>query len=133
MTYALDTNTVSYWIQKNRQIAERMDKAIKQGNTIVIPSVTYYEIRRGFKHKSAPGKEYAFLLICKSFTIGEMNIAAWEEAANIYGYTRKVGNPIDDTDIFIAAFCIVNNYTLVTNNVKHFKDMDGLIYENWIE
>jgi len=24
-------------------------------------------------------------------------------------------------------------YTLVTNNIKHFKNIDGLIVENWIE
>ena len=90
-------------------------------------------LRRGFKHKAAPGKEFAFSLICKSSEIGEMTIAVWESAADIYAISRKVGKPIEDTDILIAAFCIVNNYTLVTNNIKHFKDIDGLIYENWFE
>ena len=133
MTYALDTNIISYWIQKNKQIAERVNKTIKQGDMIVIPPATYYEIRRGFNHKSAPGKEYAFNLMCKSYTIGEMNMAAWEVAADIYGKSRRAGTPIEDTDILIAAFCIVNGYTLVTNNLKHFDRIDGLQLENWAE
>jgi len=133
MIYAPDTNTISYWLQKNKQIAERLNWAIRQGSTIIIPPSTYYEIRRGFKHKASPGKEFAFSLICKSYEIGEMNLAAWEKAADIYAKTRKSGKPIEDTDILIAAFCIVNNYTLVTNNVKHFEDMDGLIFKNWID
>jgi len=133
MIYAPDTNTISYWLQKNKQIAEQLNWAIRQGSTIIIPPSTYYEIRRGFKHKASPGKEFAFSLICKSYGIGEMNLAAWEKAADIYAKTRKSGKPIEDTDILIAAFCIVNNYTLVTNNVKHFEELDDLIFINWID
>jgi len=39
---------------------------------------------------------------------------------------------IEDADLLIAVQCILNGYTLVTNNVKHFKDIDGLVIENWI-
>lgn len=56
MIYALDTNSISYLIQGNKQIAERLNRALKQGNTFIIPPTTYYEIRRGFKHKPAPQK-----------------------------------------------------------------------------
>jgi predicted nucleic acid-binding protein len=131
MTYALDTNTISYWLQKNERIAEQISRALRQGRIIAIPPTTYYEIRRGFKHKAAPGKEFAFSLICKSYEVGEMNLAAWETAADIYANTRKAGKPIEDTDILIAAFCIVNGYTLVTNNTKHFEDIEGLRLEDW--
>ena len=62
-----------------------------------------------------------------------MNLAAWEKAADIYALSRKNGKPIEDTDILVAAFCIVNNYTLVTNNVKHFEDVDGLIFKKWFD
>ena len=131
--FALDTNAISYLIQGNKSMAKHLNEAVTQGDEIIIPPIAYYEIRRGFKHKSSPGKELAFSLICKAYKIGEMNLSAWETAANIYGETRKAGNPVEDTDILMAAFCITNNYVLVTNNVKHFKDIDGLIIENWIE
>lgn len=131
MIYALDSNAVSYLIQGNDTIAARLKRAIMQGDIIVIPPTVYYEVRRGFKHKSAPKKEAAFSLICKSFEVGDMNLAAWEEASDIYAYTRKAGVPIEDTDILIAAFCVVNGYVLVTNNVRHFKDINGLIVEDW--
>ena len=133
MIYALDTNTISYWIQNNKQITEQLNHTLRQGNTIIIPPTAYYEIRRGFKHKTAPGKEFAFSLICKSYDIGEMNLVAWEEAANIYAYTRKEGKPIEDTDILIAAFCVVNNYTLVTHNTKHFQSINELCIEDWLK
>lgn len=131
MIYALDTNTISYWIQKNPRTVSEINMALRQGHVIVIPPSTYYEIRRGFKHKSAPGKEFAFSLICQSFEVGKMDIVAWEEAADIYAYTRKAGKSIEDNDILIAAFCIVNGYTLVSNNTKHFVNIKGLHLVDW--
>ena len=62
-----------------------------------------------------------------------MNLAAWEEASEIYAHTGKIGKPIDDNDILIAAFCIINGHTLVTHNKKHFKNIDGLKYVDWTD
>ena len=133
MIYALDTNIISYFIQDNPHIISQFREVLAAGHSIVIPPAAYYEIRRGFRHKSAPRKERAFAKICSLYFVGEMNLPIWEQAADIYGYTRKAGNPIEDTDILIAAFCIVNGYTLVTNNVKHFKGIKDLQLVNWSE
>ena len=133
MTYALDTNTVSYFIQGNERVKTRMRSALEEGHNIIIPPITYYEIRRGFKHKSAPAKEKAFTSMCLTCPVGEMTVSTWEHAAEIYGNSHRMGNPINDADILIAAFCVVGGYTLVTNNTKHFKDIDGLQFVNWAE
>ncbi|MDR1669412.1 MAG: PIN domain-containing protein [Oscillospiraceae bacterium] len=132
MTYALDTNVISGWLSRNMQIIEKLSDALRQGHTIVIPPVVYYELRRGFKHRAVPGKERAFALICQSCEIGEMTIAAWETAADIYAQTRKAGFPIDDGDILISAFCVVNNYILITYNTRHFERIEGLRLGNWV-
>jgi predicted nucleic acid-binding protein len=34
-------------------------------------------------------------------------------------------------DIFIAAWCRVNDFTLVTNNKDHFAQISGLVLEDW--
>ena len=120
MTYALDTNTVSYAIQADVRVKDRIRAALAEKHSLVIPPVTYYEIRRGFKHKSAPEKEKSFTNMCRLYPVGEMSIAAWERATDIYALSRRSGNPTGDADILIAAFCIVNGYTLVTNNAKAF-------------
>ncbi|MCL2815115.1 MAG: type II toxin-antitoxin system VapC family toxin [Oscillospiraceae bacterium] len=133
MTYALDTNIISYFVQDDSHVISRFRQALAAGNKIIIPPAAYYEIRRGFKHKNAPKKERAFNCMCTLYSIGEMNLPAWEEAADIYGKSRKAGNPIEDTDILIAAFCVVNGCVLVTNNTKHFEGIDGLQMVNWSE
>ena len=53
-----------------------------------------------------------------------------DEVAKKFGQIRadlkKKGKVIEDLDIFIAATCLVNNLTLVTSNVRHFKRIEGL-------
>ncbi|MBI4746152.1 MAG: hypothetical protein HY786_06360 [Deltaproteobacteria bacterium] len=45
---------------------------------------------------------------------------------------EKDGKIIDDADLFIAACALDDNVTLVTNNEKHFKRVEGLKIENWL-
>ncbi|MGR3176674.1 MAG: hypothetical protein ACUZ8E_01295 [Candidatus Anammoxibacter sp.] len=43
------------------------------------------------------------------------------------------GNVINDADMFIASCALVNGFTLVTNNERHFKRIKELKVENWIK
>jgi len=53
-------------------------------------------------------------------------------ATEIYADLRKRGITIGDVDIFIAAIVIANNGTLITNNTKHFENIEQLKVANWI-
>ncbi|MEJ2055676.1 MAG: hypothetical protein P8X42_17315 [Calditrichaceae bacterium] len=44
---------------------------------------------------------------------------------------QKKGNTLSDMDLIIASTALSMNFTLVTNNVRHFKRIPGLTYENW--
>ena len=133
MIYAIDANIVSFILQERVSSISRLREAILHGSDIIIPPITYYEIIRGFRYKSAPKKEDSFIQMCKLYSIGEMTFSAWDRAASIYTNARKSGNTIGDADILIAAFCIVNSYTLVTNNTKHFEFISELVIEDWSE
>ena len=56
----------------------------------------------------------------------EMTLDIWEKAIDMYATLKAKGRVIGDGDIFIAAFCIVNNYTLITNNTKHYDNIQEL-------
>ncbi len=62
-------------------------------------------------------------------------ISSDEKSAEIFGMIKadleKQGTPLDDFDIMIASCALVHNLTLVTNNIKHFKRIDGLRLVNW--
>jgi predicted nucleic acid-binding protein len=133
MIYVLDTNIISYFLQENQLVIQNLRKALAAEHSLIISPITYYEIWRGFKHRSSPKKEKSFEFMCTLYPIGEISLDVWKKAAELYGETRKLGNPIEDSDILIAAFCLVNKYALVTNNVKHFKTIDGLYIENWMD
>jgi predicted nucleic acid-binding protein len=59
---------------------------------------------------------------------------------NIISYYLKGNEEIIDkfsrqrknSVILIAAYCIQNNYILVSNNVKHFNNIGNLRVENWV-
>ena len=132
-TLALDTNIVSYILKGIPDVFSRIRDALSHRDNIIIPPFVYYEIRRGFHHCYAPGKERTFNYLCSLYPVGEMTTAAWEHAARLYAVTRKSGRPIHDADLIIAAFCIVNGYKLVTANIRHFECIEGLQMINWIE
>ena len=61
----------------------------------------------------------------------EMNLEVWKKSVELYCRLRLQGNLIEDADIFIASFCIINDYVLVTNNTKHFINIEELKMDNW--
>ncbi len=70
--------------------------------------------------------------------ISEINIVdfdgkAGEHFGRIKANLKSRGEIINDSDIFIASIGIPNEYTLVTNNGKHFSRIEDLKIENWIK
>ena len=133
ITYALDTNIISFMLKQNAGIINSYRKANDEGHIFVIPVIVYYEIRRGLLAVNAISQMEAFEDLCKMFDVVEMSFDGWEKAAQIWSTLRKSGNPLgrDDGDIFIAAQCIVGNYALVTDNINDFSRIDGLQYIAW--
>jgi predicted nucleic acid-binding protein len=129
--YALDTNIISYYLSKNLVIGNQIKAVVNNGSQVVIPEIAYYEIRRGLLSKFAPIKTVIFNDFCNLFDVGISNRETAEMAASVYSKLKKKGKVIEDADILIAAYCLQNNYILVTNNVKHFENIDGLLVENW--
>ena len=131
MIYALDSNIISYLLKKDQQIIDKYNEENANGNSFIIPPVVYYEINRGLTAIGATAKIQRFNYLCSELGVGDMDIRIWTEAVKIYVGLIKRGNLIEDADIFIAAYCIINNYTLVTNNLEHFARINNLNYTNW--
>ena len=135
MIFALDTNIISYLLRpsQNQDVVERF-LAETEHNNYVIPPLSYYETLWYLLRKKATAQLSLFEELYKnSFTKINMSEMDFIKAAEIRAYLEETGQPIGDSDgdIFIAAYCIVNNYTLVTNNTSDFKRIDGLNLVNW--
>ena len=57
------------------------------------------------------------------------------EVVEVFGMCKakleKKGTPLDDFDLILASSALTHNLVLVTNNLKHFKKIEGLKIENW--
>ena len=131
MTYALDTNVIIDLLNKEAAIVKQFNIAVTENIPLVIPSAVDYEIIRGFYYAQNPRKEAVYNTMRLNCPVIEVDANIWDCAAQIWSKLRKQGLTIGDFDILIAAFCIVNNYFLITNNTKHFKNIVGLQLKNW--
>ncbi|MCL2204864.1 MAG: type II toxin-antitoxin system VapC family toxin [Defluviitaleaceae bacterium] len=131
MTYALDSNIISHLLKDNDRVYAHYFDTLSQGHVCVIPLVVYYEVRRGLKANDARKKMGSFEKLCTVLGMDDLTQADMNTAADIYAERKRRGAPIDDTDLLIAAQCLTRGYTLVTNNTKHFTDIDGLQLVDW--
>jgi len=129
--YALDSNIVSFYLRDNANVIANIEKAITDGSSIIIPPIVYYEVKRGLKFINATKKMKEFETLCELFPVGELSNFLLEKSIEIYIQERKAGRNIEDADIFIASFCILNNYVLVTDNIDHFTKISDLQIINW--
>ena len=131
MTIFLDTDTLSYFLSGNTAIHDKMLAAIKNGDQICLTCINVYEIIKGLKYKSDQNKEQNFNAFLENIFVFSLDDAAIQKAADIYTDLRKKGMNIGDADILIAAIVITNSGKLITNNIKHYQNIDDLTMENW--
>jgi len=133
--YLLDTNILSEMIkrQPNSHVLSRLGS--KPAHTLFTSSICIMELRFG----SALREDFEkfWQKIAKEI-ISKVNIIPIGEkealrAGDILADLRKSGQTIGLEDVLIAASAIVNHYTVVTANVRHFSKIRGLEVENWLE
>ena len=130
--YALDTSTISYLLKEDPTVSARLRAESDAGNSVTIPLMAYYEIKRGLLAVNATRRMQNFDRFCDALGVDVISFSTMDKAAYIYDDLRSAGKLIDDADIILAAFCIVNGCTLATDNIQHFERIDGLQYENWV-
>ena len=132
ISYALDANIVTYYLKGNRSIINRVAEETENTNIIIIPPMVFYEIKRWLLTINSTRKLALFETMCSLSSIGAIDREILETAAGIYSDLQKRGIAVGDNDILIATYCIHHNFTLVTNNEKHFKYIANLKMVNWL-
>jgi tRNA(fMet)-specific endonuclease VapC len=130
MKYLLDTDICVYWLKANDCIEQT---AISVGLiNISISFMTLSELYYG-AYKSQYVKENlaAIELLAAKLSIVESDDEICACFGNLKALLEKQGMIIDDADLFIAACALTTGATLVTNNTRHFKRIEGLQLQNW--
>jgi tRNA(fMet)-specific endonuclease VapC len=133
MSYLLDTNIVSFAMNKNLQILQKLGAMKFQDASISISCITYFEIKRGLFAVNSPKQTEEFNKICQDYQIIFLDdLAIVEKASEIHANLRLRGLPIQTEDILIAATAIAKGFTVVSNDSDLLR-FEGLNVENWLE
>ena len=124
MKYVFDTNIVIHLMRGTPSVRENREKAQNSEARFIIPPFVNYEIRRGLIIKPIPAHIKAYSVVCDNCALEDMSLDVWEQAARIYAELYAKRFTVGDADILIAAFCMMNRYTLVTANTKDFENID---------
>ena len=131
MKYLLDTNMCIFLMKNNASVVKKYKKNMKKG--IAVSSISVSELYFGVYNSANLIKNTENLV---KFLMG-VEIVDYDSAASLeYGRLRailwKKGTPIGPLDMLIAAHANAKDLILVTNNIREFKRIDGLIIEDWL-
>ena len=140
MMYLLDTDTLTYLHAGNANVIKRLK--ILEDAEIAITIVTKIEILRGridYLLKAFSGEDLlkAQDLFCRSETLlNQLPLISIEQnAANQFERLQNVSKfrKIGRADLLIASITLANQATLVTRNLRHFRQIPQLLLENWVD
>ncbi len=132
MRYLLDTNICVFFLRGKLNLDEII-KEKGRGNCF-ISEITVVELRYGAENSDNPLKSHksvdAFVSGLSIIPIfGSIRRYAKEKVR-----LRRIGKPMhDEFDLLIGVTAIENELTLVTDNIKDFERLDGIILENWFK
>jgi tRNA(fMet)-specific endonuclease VapC len=128
--YALDTNSVSYFLKGLGRVAEHL--LAQPPSNVGLPSVVLYELEYGAARSPAPAdlkaRLDALLRMLRVLPFGEAEARA---AARIRARLEREGKPIGPMDVLVAATALEQQAVLVTHNTKEFRRVKGLRVEDW--
>jgi len=129
--YLLDTDTVIYILKADPVAVANLRKHTH--DPIKIGTVTLMELYYG-AYKSQ--KVTSNLAKIRTLENAMEIIPIGEEVAEIFGREKvrleKEGTPLDDFDLVVGCCALAHNLTLITNNVRHFKRIEGLKIISWL-
>ena len=131
LKYLLDTNIVIYVIkQRPLQVLEVFNK---HHGRMAISSITLAELAHGAEKSSDISRNTAVVedFVSRLAVLPYDDKAAWHYG-NIRAALEKLGQPIGINDLHIAAHARSNGLTLITNNMREFERVPGLLLENWV-
>lgn len=131
MLYLLDTNTAVAALRGAAGLDSRLQHL--QPDEWCISAITNAEMRYGvaLKPKAVQLERYVNAFLAVAHT-EPWDAACAEFHATVRAQLRAKGHVLGDFDEMIAAHALALGAVLVTNDMHHFKRVEGLQLENWI-
>ena len=130
--YLLDTDTVIYILKGHPTVEQNLQGHPHDPMKLCVTTLMelYYGAYKFQKVTSNLAKVRTLEGSLEILPVGQ-------EVVEIFGMEKAKpehhGAPLDDFDLLLGCCALAHNLTLVTNNVRHFKTIDGLKVVNWAE
>ena len=131
LRYLLDTNICIDVIKRRPELV--LDRFNENAAYLAISSITLAELLHGAEKSSQPQRTFAVVEdFCSRLDILDYGAKAAQHYGQIRASLEQRGTPIGVNDLHIAAHARSEGLTLVSNNLRDFERVDGLLYENWL-
>jgi tRNA(fMet)-specific endonuclease VapC len=132
--YLLDTNAcIAVMNRKPTALRARLERALARDAGLFVSAIAAFELWYGVA-KSTHQETNAQRV--EAFFAGPVNLLPFDDedarsAGKIRAALEAAGKSIGAYDLLIAGQALRRNLTLVTANVREFKRIEGLVWEDW--
>jgi len=133
--YLLDTCIIAALLNRE-QGHERLEQRIAGAprGSLQISAITAVEVWIGLARPRTPrGKSRLFEALLRQMRVLAFDEAAARQAFAVRRYLEQTGQEIGRMDPLIAAQAITVGAVCVTDNLRHFLRIPGLVVENWLQ
>ena len=128
-SYLVDTDWAINHLNGQERTRQRLEELVADG--LWFSTISLAEVYEGIYYSKDPeGNEQALVEFLQDVTV----IGIDEETSRLFGKERgrlrTVGQMISDFDLMIGVTALQHNLTLLTNNRRHFENIEGLRIES---
>ncbi len=128
--YLIDTNTCIEYFKHRHGVPERMNQVSRED--LCVSEITIAELLYGAVHSVSVDRHLREVReLQRDITVLPIS-AVLEDYAEIRHALTSQGLVVEDFDILIGATARHYGLVAVTDNMKHFNPMPGVVVENWI-
>lgn len=130
--YLLDTGIAGHYLNRRRGVYQRARAVIASGNKIGIGLPVLGELWDGVANSASPDRNRKLLLhALADWTRWPFTEAAAEEYGRLSTALRRMGRPMQQIDIQIAAIAVSMGSTIIVSTDSDLTAVPGLMVENW--
>jgi tRNA(fMet)-specific endonuclease VapC len=131
LRYLLDTNICIYVIKRRPE--SLLVRFNENASHLAISAVTLAELLHGAEKSSQPQRTLSVVEdFCSRLDVLDYGAKAAQHYGQIRSALERRGTPIGVNDLHIAAQARSEGLTLISNNLREFERVEGLLYENWV-
>jgi len=135
MLYLIDTDTLGNLLSKRPSVRLLRRLSATSPSQQFTSTITAGELYYGIERSSQSEKLRERLEdeVWPRVTVLPFDVKAAEVYGRLRAELERKGEPLSDPDLMIASIALANSLTLITGNTKHFKRVNELQIENWLQ